>query len=30
MIVLDTYIWVWGVHGDERLTKTQAEVILQL
>lgn len=27
MIVLDTHIWVWWVHGDERLTGTQAEVI---
>lgn len=27
MIVLDTHIWVWWVHGDERLTETQAQVI---
>lgn len=27
MIVLDTHIWVWWTHGDERLTKTQAEII---
>jgi len=27
MIVLDTHIWVWWVHGDERLTRTQAEAI---
>jgi PIN domain nuclease of toxin-antitoxin system len=27
MIVLDTHIWVWWVHGDEQLTKTQLEVI---
>jgi len=27
MIVLDTHIWVWWVHGDERLTRAQAEVI---
>ena len=27
MIILDTHIWVWWVHGDERLTGTQAEVI---
>ncbi len=27
MIVLDTHVWVWWVHGDERLTETQAEVI---
>ncbi len=27
MIVLDTHIWVWWVHGDKRLTETQATVI---
>ena len=27
MIVLDTHVWIWWVHGDERLTSTQAEVI---
>lgn len=27
MIVLDTHIWVWWVHGDARLTQTQADVI---
>ena len=27
MIVLDTHVWVWWVHGEERLTETQAEVI---
>lgn len=27
MIVLDTHIWVWWVHGDERLAPTQLEVI---
>ncbi|NOZ05724.1 MAG: type II toxin-antitoxin system VapC family toxin [Chloroflexi bacterium] len=27
MIVLDTHIWVWWVHGDKQLTKTQASVI---
>ena len=27
MIVLDTHIWVWWVHGDERLTRIQVEVI---
>lgn len=27
MIVLDTHIWVWWVHGDERLTLAQAEII---
>jgi PIN domain nuclease of toxin-antitoxin system len=27
MIVLDTHIWVWWVHGDEQITSTQAEII---
>ena len=27
MIVLDTHIWVWWVHGDEQLTQTQVGVI---
>jgi PIN domain nuclease of toxin-antitoxin system len=27
MIVLDTHVWVWWVHGDERLTPAQAKVI---
>jgi len=27
MIILDTHIWVWWVHGDERLTSAQAEII---
>ena len=27
MIILDTHIWVWWVHGDERLTVTQRETI---
>ena len=27
MIILDTHIWVWWVHGDERITSTQAEII---
>lgn len=27
MIVLDTHVWVWWVHGNERLTKTQAEAL---
>lgn len=27
MIVLDTHIWVWWVHGDDRLTKAQTELI---
>ena len=27
MIVLDSHVWVWWVHGDERLTATQREAI---
>jgi PIN domain nuclease of toxin-antitoxin system len=27
MILLDTHIWVWWVHGDERLTSSQSEMI---
>jgi len=27
MIVLDTHVWVWWVHGDERLTSGQSEII---
>jgi PIN domain nuclease of toxin-antitoxin system len=27
MIVLDTHIWVWWVHEDERLTQAQREAI---
>lgn len=27
MIVLDTHIWVWWVHGDERLNPVQRSVI---
>lgn len=27
MIVLDTHIWVWWVHGDSQLTRRQAKVI---
>lgn len=27
MIVLDTHVWVWWVHGDKRLTPSQAAVI---
>lgn len=27
MIVLNTHIWVWWVHGDKRLTQTQIETI---
>ncbi|GKT08900.1 type II toxin-antitoxin system VapC family toxin [Desulforhabdus sp. TSK] len=27
MIVLDTHIWVWWVHGDPQLTRQQVEAI---
>jgi PIN domain nuclease of toxin-antitoxin system len=27
MIVLDTHVWVWWVHGDSRLTQAQMEAI---
>ena len=27
MILLDTHVWVWWVHGDERLTSSQSEII---
>ena len=27
MIVLDTHIWVWWVHGDDQLRPDQAETI---
>lgn len=27
MIVLDTHIWVWWVHGSERLAQSQEQVI---
>jgi PIN domain nuclease of toxin-antitoxin system len=27
MIVLDTHVWVWWVHGDEQLTQAQCEAI---
>jgi PIN domain nuclease of toxin-antitoxin system len=27
MIVLDTHVWVWWVHGGEQLTKAQREII---
>ena len=27
MIVIDTHIWVWWVHRDEHLTRTQSEII---
>jgi len=27
VIVLDTHVWVWWVHGDERITASQVSVI---
>lgn len=27
MIVLDTHVWVWWVHGDEQLTPAQRDAI---
>jgi PIN domain nuclease of toxin-antitoxin system len=27
MILLDTHVWVWWVHGDDRLSSSQLEVI---
>lgn len=27
MIVLDSHVWVWWVHGDERLTASQLEAV---
>jgi PIN domain nuclease of toxin-antitoxin system len=27
MIVLDTHIWIWWVHGDARLTEDQRKLI---
>ena len=27
MIILDTHIWVWWVHGDSRLSSSHAELI---
>jgi PIN domain nuclease of toxin-antitoxin system len=27
MILLDTHVWVWWVHGDSQLAKVQAEAI---
>ena len=28
MILLDTHIWIWWVHGDENLTESQEQIIL--
>lgn len=27
MILLDTHIWIWWVHGDDRLTKEYTELL---
>lgn len=27
MILLDTHIWIWWVHGDDRLTKDNTELL---
>jgi len=27
MIVLDTHVWVWWVHGDKQLTSPQTQII---
>jgi PIN domain nuclease of toxin-antitoxin system len=27
VIVLDTHVWIWWVHGDDRLSRRQAEFI---
>lgn len=27
MIVIDTHIWIWWVHGSEQLTQAQREAI---
>jgi PIN domain nuclease of toxin-antitoxin system len=27
MIILDSHIWVWWVHGDDRLSGSQTEII---
>ena len=29
MIVLDTHIWVWWVHGDSQLAERQMDVIVE-
>lgn len=29
MIVLDTYIWLWWVHGDSKLTREYYDYIQQ-
>jgi PIN domain nuclease of toxin-antitoxin system len=27
VILLDTHIWIWWIHGDDRLTKEYAELL---
>lgn len=27
MILLDTHVWIWWVHGDDRLTKDHTELL---
>lgn len=27
MIILDTHIWIWWVHGDKRLKTSQSQII---
>ncbi len=27
MIIIDTHIWIWWVHGDEKLSKSQFDAI---
>jgi PIN domain nuclease of toxin-antitoxin system len=27
MIVLDTHVWIWWVHGEDRLSEAQTEII---
>ncbi len=27
MILLDTHIWIWWIHGDNRLTKEYTELL---
>jgi len=29
MIILDTHVWVWWIHGDESLTETQERIITE-
>lgn len=29
MIILDTHVWIWWVHGSDQLTEKQSEAIRQ-